>query len=199
MRINVYSQELTPEVQSISQRSNTGALYHAARLVLRSAPQLHHTSDDDDRSAITIWLPASEARREEMAQAFEKIAKFFREAPPSETRASPNISVSLPVYKKAKKAKKMQKKTKKKKKTEKAEKQDYNFADASTLARYKQMRENAGLSQYDVAGVLGCSRSRVSHFEQGIIPRTNAWWKTFAHYYRAMSAKKSKATKGGRG
>jgi len=43
---------------------------------------LHHPPKDDDRSAITFWLPRSPARREAMARAFEEIAAIFREAPP---------------------------------------------------------------------------------------------------------------------
>ena len=81
MRINVYSQELTSEVIAIAKESNTGVTYHAAQLVLHSSPMLHHPPADDDRSAVTFWLPKSPERREEMAQAFEKIARWFREAP----------------------------------------------------------------------------------------------------------------------
>lgn len=82
MRINVYSQELTPEVISIEKQSNTGIAYHAAQLILHSSPLLHHPPADDDRSAVTFWLPKSQHRREEMAQAFERIAALFRTAPP---------------------------------------------------------------------------------------------------------------------
>lgn len=82
MRINVYSQELTNEVQRIEKRSNTGVTYHAAMLVLHSSPNLHHPPADDDRSAVAFWLPKSQHRREEMARAFEEIARVFREAPP---------------------------------------------------------------------------------------------------------------------
>lgn len=84
MRINVYSQELTDEVLHIEKESNTGIIYHAAQLVLHSSERLHHPPKDDDRSAVTFWLPKSKQRREEMAQAFEKIAAIFRNAP-SET------------------------------------------------------------------------------------------------------------------
>jgi hypothetical protein len=84
MRINVYSQELTSEVITIEKRSNTGVVYSAAQLVLHSSPLLHHPPEDDDRSAVTFWLPRSAHRREEMAKAFEEIARVFREAP-SET------------------------------------------------------------------------------------------------------------------
>jgi hypothetical protein len=82
MRINVYSQELTDEVILVEKPSNTGVTYHAAQLILHSSERLHHPPADDDRSAVTFWLPKSRARREEMARAFEKIASIFRNAPP---------------------------------------------------------------------------------------------------------------------
>ena len=82
MRINVYSQELTSEVLRIEKRSNTGITYHAAQLILHSSPLLHHPPKDDDRSAISFWLPKSKERREEIAAAFEAIADIFRTAPP---------------------------------------------------------------------------------------------------------------------
>jgi len=81
MRINVYSQELTPEVLEVRKESNTGIVYSAAQLVLHSSPMLHHPPADDDRSAVTFWLPKSPTRREEIAQAFERIAIIFRTAP----------------------------------------------------------------------------------------------------------------------
>jgi hypothetical protein len=83
MRINVYSQELTDEVILIEKASNTGVTYHAAQLVLHSSEKLHHPPQDDDRSAVTFWLPKSKGRREEMARAFERIASIFRDAPPA--------------------------------------------------------------------------------------------------------------------
>jgi hypothetical protein len=82
MRINVYSQELTDEVLHIEKVSNTGLTYHAAQLILHSSDRLHHPPEDDDRSAVTFWLPKSAERREHMAQAFEHIAEIFRTAPP---------------------------------------------------------------------------------------------------------------------
>jgi hypothetical protein len=83
MRINVYSQELTSEVNMVEKGSNTGVVYHAAQLMLHSSEKLHHPPMDDDRSAVTFWLPKSQARREEMALAFERMAAIFREAPPA--------------------------------------------------------------------------------------------------------------------
>ena len=81
MRINVYSQELTDEVILLEKESNTGITYHAAQLILHSSPMLHQPPEDDDRSAVTFWLPNSQSRREAMAQAFERIAEIFRTAP----------------------------------------------------------------------------------------------------------------------
>lgn len=78
MRINVYSQELTDEVNVIEKESNTGIVYRAAQLVLHSSPMLHHPPEDDDRSAVTFWLPTSPERCENMAKAFEEIARIFR-------------------------------------------------------------------------------------------------------------------------
>lgn len=82
MRINVYSQELTSEVLAQSKKSNTGLVYSAVQFILHSSEHLHHPPEDDDRSAVTFWLPKSDHRREELAQAFEKAAKMVREAPP---------------------------------------------------------------------------------------------------------------------
>ena len=82
MRINVYSQELTGEVQTEEKVSNTGLIYTAVRLMLHSSPMLHHPPKDDDRSGVTFWLPKSPERREELAQAFERMASSVRQARP---------------------------------------------------------------------------------------------------------------------
>jgi hypothetical protein len=83
MRINVYSQEQTAEVLVVAKKSNTGLVYHAAQLILHSSERLHHPPVDDDRSAVTFWLPKSPTRREEMARAFEAVAAVYRNAPPA--------------------------------------------------------------------------------------------------------------------
>jgi hypothetical protein len=78
MRINVYSQELTDEVVDLRKESNTGLIYSAVQFMLHSSPMLHHPPADDDRSAVTFWLPKSKARREALARAFEKAAALVR-------------------------------------------------------------------------------------------------------------------------
>lgn len=82
MRINVYSQELTDEVATVEKVSNTGLIYSAVQLMLHSSPMLHHPPKDDDRSAVTFWLPKSVERREALAKAFEQMASKIREARP---------------------------------------------------------------------------------------------------------------------
>lgn len=84
MRINVYSQELTSEVVEIQKVSNTGLTYSAVQMILHSSERLHHPPEDDDRSAVTFWLPKSKTRREELAATFERMANMVRTAP-SET------------------------------------------------------------------------------------------------------------------
>ena len=79
MRINVYSQELTDEVCVIEKVSNTGLVYSAVQLMLHSSAMLHHPPHDDDRSAVTFWLPKSPERRELLAGAFETMAAKVRE------------------------------------------------------------------------------------------------------------------------
>jgi hypothetical protein len=82
MRINVYSQELTSEVNVLEKTSNTGLIYSAVQLMLHSSPMLHHPPDDDDRSAVTFWLPRSQERREALASAFEEMAMRVRQSRP---------------------------------------------------------------------------------------------------------------------
>ena len=82
MRINVYSQEFAGEVEAVESKSNTGIVYSAVRVMLHSSPMLHHPPQDDDRSAVTFWLPRSAERREAMARAFDAMAEMVRTAAP---------------------------------------------------------------------------------------------------------------------
>lgn len=57
MRVNVYSQEVTGEVEIVRKVAQHGPVYHGIRLLLHSSDRLHNVPGDDDRSAVTIWLP----------------------------------------------------------------------------------------------------------------------------------------------
>jgi hypothetical protein len=61
MRINVYAEELTTETEWVSKVMEDGRVFYAIRLFLKSAPELHHRVNDDDRSAITLWVPWTKA------------------------------------------------------------------------------------------------------------------------------------------
>lgn len=52
MRIQVYAEEMTGEVEVVDKNG-----YQGIRFYLQSGPSLHHTALDDDRSAVTFWIP----------------------------------------------------------------------------------------------------------------------------------------------
>jgi hypothetical protein len=56
MRINVYAEELTTRVEIIRKPVNQ-ELFRGVRLYLASPDVLHHSPEDNDESAITIWIP----------------------------------------------------------------------------------------------------------------------------------------------
>jgi hypothetical protein len=57
VRINVYAEELTDEVTVVEKEADTGRTFYGVRVFLRSPEELHHSPEDDDRSAITFWVP----------------------------------------------------------------------------------------------------------------------------------------------
>lgn len=63
MRVNIYAEELPdicePGTLTVvtTKVANTGREYHGARMLLKSADELHHDLEDDDRSAVTFWGP----------------------------------------------------------------------------------------------------------------------------------------------
>jgi hypothetical protein len=57
LRLNVYSEELTNEVELVTKKMEDGRTFYGLRVYLKSPPELHATTEDDDRSAITFWVP----------------------------------------------------------------------------------------------------------------------------------------------
>lgn len=85
MRINVYSQELTKEVQLVSKVADTGIRYYGVRMYLASPDILHHTKEDDDRSAITFWIPNNRTfTREELGDLLTELGRLVYGAPDPE-------------------------------------------------------------------------------------------------------------------
>lgn len=86
MRINIYSQELTKEVELVSKvADDTDIEYYGVRFYLASPDILHHTPGDDDRSAITFWIPnAKSFSKQDLENLFEEAAFVVGEAPDPE-------------------------------------------------------------------------------------------------------------------
>lgn len=63
MRINVYAEELTDDVEVVVKApdNHPNEQFRGIRMYLRSPDELHDDPDDDDRSAITIWVPWTRA------------------------------------------------------------------------------------------------------------------------------------------
>lgn len=78
MRINVYNEEMAYEWQSLTRTAtNTGIEFHGMRMFLKSPDSLHHTEEDDDRSAITwFWHDARTGGR--LADMLESMAMDIR-------------------------------------------------------------------------------------------------------------------------
>lgn len=79
MRINIYSQEITNETAVVLKEglNSEGAkeTFAGIRWFMHSPEILHHTLDDDDRSAVTIWLPRSEKRRQQLAATLHEMGE----------------------------------------------------------------------------------------------------------------------------
>ena len=65
MRVNVYAEELTDDVEVIY-KNNTNSvseeMFMGIRIYLKSSPELHQKLLDDDRSAVTFWVPWTKAK-----------------------------------------------------------------------------------------------------------------------------------------
>lgn len=66
MRINVYAEEVTTETELVTKTAeqaegNDPVTFYGLRLFLASPDVLHHSPGDDDRSAITIFVPWTKA------------------------------------------------------------------------------------------------------------------------------------------
>ena len=82
MRININSQELTDEAEIIEDVSKTGKVYTGIRFIFHSSPLLHHSPQDDDRSAVTFWLPKSPDRRMAFAKLLQEMSVKILDAKP---------------------------------------------------------------------------------------------------------------------
>lgn len=60
MRINVYAEELTEDTELVTKTVTDEEFgertFYGIRFYLKSPSALHHSTHDDDRSAITLWV-----------------------------------------------------------------------------------------------------------------------------------------------
>lgn len=56
MRINVYGEEILFDTKVVTKKVD-GKTFYGIRMFLASSEKLHFTPKDDDRSAITFWVP----------------------------------------------------------------------------------------------------------------------------------------------
>lgn len=75
MRVHVYSQEINLAIESVQLVETvavTGKHYYGVRFYLHSSDRLHDVEDDDDRSAVTFWLPGGTDKKTDVAKLFRK-------------------------------------------------------------------------------------------------------------------------------
>lgn len=72
---------MTEEVRLVSKVADTGIEHYGVRAYLASPELLHHTPDDDDRSAITFWVPEADSfTPEDLVQLFTEMRDTAIEA-----------------------------------------------------------------------------------------------------------------------
>lgn len=76
MRVNVYHEELTREVEVVPVEPRPGRRYIGLRFILESAPALHHSADDDDRSAVTLWIGTAREGRALLFRALDAVDRY---------------------------------------------------------------------------------------------------------------------------
>ena len=88
MRINVYGEELTYEKEIVHKIVN-GRNFYGIRMFLESSPFLHATEKDDDRSAITFWVPWTSANGNDFARLELILYNLYRYAVESFSTSEP--------------------------------------------------------------------------------------------------------------
>jgi hypothetical protein len=89
MRVNVYNEELTNEIEIVSAAPDTGETFVGIRFMLESSEKLHNEPGDDDRSAITIWAKTPKRAAELLHTALASLEAWeyreWRKAEPGRT------------------------------------------------------------------------------------------------------------------
>lgn len=80
MRINVYAEELTAETELVTKTVTDDKFgtrtFYGLRFYLASPDVLHADPEDDDRSAITLWVPWTRAGGHEFVKVNEVLCRL---------------------------------------------------------------------------------------------------------------------------
>jgi hypothetical protein len=83
MRVQIYAEELTDETAIVKKDVEGKGTYYGVRVFLKSPDALHDTADDDDRSAVTFWVPKGDDGSndfEHVAEALDGLCARLTEA-----------------------------------------------------------------------------------------------------------------------
>lgn len=75
MRVNVYNEELLDEVEVVRITPRPNRTFIGVRFMLASSEKLHHTAEDDDRSAVTFWFGSYERAHRMLDRVIEALEK----------------------------------------------------------------------------------------------------------------------------
>lgn len=67
MRVNIYGEELTTRVEIVKKPVNQ-ELFYGVRFYLESTDKLHHSSSDNDESAVTFWVRWTKEKGNDFAE-----------------------------------------------------------------------------------------------------------------------------------
>lgn len=73
MRVNVYHEELTGNVECLKRTAKTGAEYYGLHIYLLSPKELHDRPGDDDRTAVILWKENKQELLELLSKAIEAV------------------------------------------------------------------------------------------------------------------------------
>lgn len=84
MRVNLYGEELTEETELVSktvtEKKFGTRTFYGIRLYLHSPDVLHSDPEDDDRSAVTFWIPWSRENGHDFGTMYNIFAKLSNRA-----------------------------------------------------------------------------------------------------------------------
>ena len=85
MRLNVYSEEMTDDMELIVKEGVIGAdgdltTFYGLRLFMESSDKMHRTPHDDDRSAVTFWIHGTTDDASALIDRLERAALLIQEA-----------------------------------------------------------------------------------------------------------------------